>query len=121
MAHLRHPYPTEDEKQDLMRQTGLQMSEPPQTRIQSWLPYDLTLTREQTQIEDQISNWFINARRRQLPTMISNARAESSAISSSRRSGSGKSHSPVSDDGHVISFQAELERHRACHMKRGSI
>lgn len=27
MAHLSHPYPTEDEKQDLMRQTGLQMSE----------------------------------------------------------------------------------------------
>lgn len=26
MAHLTHPYPTEDEKQDLMRQTGLQMS-----------------------------------------------------------------------------------------------
>ena len=24
--HLQHPYPTEDEKQDLMRQTGLQMS-----------------------------------------------------------------------------------------------
>lgn len=26
VAHLTHPYPTEDEKQDLMRQTGLQMS-----------------------------------------------------------------------------------------------
>jgi hypothetical protein len=25
-AHLHHPYPTEDEKQELMRQTGLQMS-----------------------------------------------------------------------------------------------
>jgi len=56
VAHLHHPYPTEDEKQDLMRQTGLQMN--------------------------QISNWFINARRRQLPTMINNARAESDAMSS---------------------------------------
>ncbi|KAG5985387.1 hypothetical protein E4U55_003615 [Claviceps digitariae] len=55
VAHLHHPYPTEDEKQDLMRQTGLQMN--------------------------QISNWFINARRRQLPTMINNARAESEAVS----------------------------------------
>jgi hypothetical protein len=54
VAHLQHPYPTEDEKQELMRQTGLQMN--------------------------QISNWFINARRRQLPTMISNARAESDMI-----------------------------------------
>jgi hypothetical protein len=27
VAHLQHPYPTEDEKQELMRQTGLQMSE----------------------------------------------------------------------------------------------
>lgn len=26
LAHLQHPYPTEDEKQELMRQTGLQMS-----------------------------------------------------------------------------------------------
>lgn len=26
VSHLHHPYPTEDEKQDLMRQTGLQMS-----------------------------------------------------------------------------------------------
>ena len=28
VAHLQHPYPTEDEKQELMRQTGLQMSMP---------------------------------------------------------------------------------------------
>ncbi|UNI21483.1 homeodomain super [Purpureocillium takamizusanense] len=53
VAHLQHPYPTEDEKQDLMRQTGLQMN--------------------------QISNWFINARRRQLPAMINSARVESDA------------------------------------------
>jgi hypothetical protein len=26
VAHLHHPYPTEDEKQELMRQTKLQMS-----------------------------------------------------------------------------------------------
>lgn len=29
IQHLQHPYPTEDEKQDLMRQTNLQMSKPP--------------------------------------------------------------------------------------------
>jgi hypothetical protein len=38
MAHINHPYPTEDEKQELMKQTGLQLT--------------------------QISNWFINYRRR---------------------------------------------------------
>ncbi|KAI1180152.1 hypothetical protein F4777DRAFT_363588 [Nemania sp. FL0916] len=54
VGHLSHPYPTEDEKQELMRQTGLQMN--------------------------QISNWFINARRRHLPTMINNARAETDVM-----------------------------------------
>ncbi|KAF3311394.1 hypothetical protein TWF173_008373 [Orbilia oligospora] len=40
-AHLHHPYPTEDQKLELVNQTGLTMN--------------------------QISNWFINARRRRLP------------------------------------------------------
>ncbi|CAK7563963.1 MAG: homeodomain super [Sporothrix epigloea] len=53
--HLHHPYPSEDEKQDLMHQTGLQMN--------------------------QISNWFINARRRHLPALINNAKAVSGAMS----------------------------------------
>jgi hypothetical protein len=39
MAHLTHPYPTEDEKQDLMRATGLQMSMfpilPPRSDVQN--------------------------------------------------------------------------------------
>ncbi|ODV89369.1 hypothetical protein CANCADRAFT_12200, partial [Tortispora caseinolytica NRRL Y-17796] len=39
-AHYHHPYPTEGEKIMLMKSTGLSMS--------------------------QISNWFINARRRRL-------------------------------------------------------
>ncbi|RDA86630.1 hypothetical protein CP533_1561, partial [Ophiocordyceps camponoti-saundersi (nom. inval.)] len=54
VAHLHHPYPTEEEKQELMRQTGLQMN--------------------------QISNWFINARRRQLPAMMNSVRAESEVM-----------------------------------------
>jgi hypothetical protein len=29
VAHLQHPYPTEEEKQELMRKTGLQMSKLP--------------------------------------------------------------------------------------------
>ncbi|KAJ2972340.1 hypothetical protein NUW58_g9203 [Xylaria curta] len=55
-AHLTHPYPTEDEKQEFMRRTGLQMN--------------------------QISNWFINARRRHLPGILNDARAESNAMNS---------------------------------------
>ncbi|TVY84093.1 Homeobox protein homothorax, partial [Lachnellula suecica] len=66
MANLNHPYPTEDQKQDLMRQTHLQIN--------------------------QISNWFINARRRQLPTMINNARAESSASARAATEGEANTH-----------------------------
>ncbi|KAJ0159269.1 Homeobox protein PKNOX1 [Colletotrichum tanaceti] len=108
VAHLHHPYPTEDEKQDLMRQTGLQMN--------------------------QISNWFINARRRQLPTMISNARAESDAMSS--RSGESKilpstergeyddgkrSSVPLSDGEAFDEDLDSLKHRRSAHIKRGSV
>ncbi|MCJ1283523.1 hypothetical protein MMC26_002853 [Xylographa opegraphella] len=48
--HIAHPYPTEEEKQILMSQTGLTIS--------------------------QISNWFINARRRSLPQMTKQAQTE---------------------------------------------
>ncbi|CAG8039213.1 unnamed protein product [Penicillium salamii] len=47
--HLDHPYPSEEEKQMFMRQTGLSIS--------------------------QISNWFINARRRQLPALRNQMRS----------------------------------------------
>lgn len=53
MSHLNHPYPTEEEKQMLMQDTGLQMN--------------------------QISNWFINARRRRLPKIHKDAEAENNA------------------------------------------
>ncbi|KFY45065.1 hypothetical protein V494_01166, partial [Pseudogymnoascus sp. VKM F-4513 (FW-928)] len=74
VGHLHHPYPTEDEKQDLMVRTGLQMN--------------------------QISNWFINARRRQLPSMISNARAETAATAngSSGANGGGAANGGASRD-----------------------
>ncbi|KAI1131625.1 hypothetical protein F5Y10DRAFT_262004 [Nemania abortiva] len=108
LGHLSHPYPTEDEKQELMRETGLQMN--------------------------QISNWFINARRRQLPTMINNARAESDAMNcrvvegktlppneridhdrdSKHHSDSEGSH----DDDITIK---QVKQHKPTNMKRGSI
>ncbi|KAI5459955.1 hypothetical protein BGZ63DRAFT_360499 [Mariannaea sp. PMI_226] len=108
MAHLQHPYPTEDEKQDLMRQTGLQMN--------------------------QISNWFINARRRQLPTMINNARVESDAMTGVRviattehgdldhRSKRESAISPLSDsDGATYDEDMETLKHRRANMSRGSV
>ncbi|TLD33360.1 hypothetical protein PspLS_00368 [Pyricularia sp. CBS 133598] len=109
LAHLSHPYPTEDEKQELMRQTGLQMN--------------------------QISNWFINARRRQLPAMINNARAESDALAQGRGLSDGskillstersdydsdKRGSPISDDGASHLYHDDMHR-RAVGMKRGSV
>ncbi|CAG8951315.1 hypothetical protein HYFRA_00008065 [Hymenoscyphus fraxineus] len=73
VSHLSHPYPTEDEKQELMRQTGLQIN--------------------------QISNWFINARRRQLPAMINNARAENDARAArEERMGQGEANSDYDND-----------------------
>ncbi|KAL1866223.1 homeodomain superfamily [Diaporthe australafricana] len=109
VGHLHHPYPTEDEKQELMRQTGLQMN--------------------------QISNWFINARRRQLPAMINNARAESDAMSSGR-SQDGKvlpstergdydvdgkhRNSPTISDGGDSAYDDDLDaRRQPSHLKRG--
>ncbi|KAI9641425.1 homeodomain super [Ciborinia camelliae] len=62
-SHLDHPYPNEEVKQLLMRQTGLQLN--------------------------QISNWFINARRRKLPQLQKSARAEHAA-----RSHQNQMHSP---------------------------
>ncbi|KAI3338970.1 hypothetical protein F4824DRAFT_488273 [Ustulina deusta] len=113
VGHLHHPYPTEDEKQELMRQTGLQMN--------------------------QISNWFINARRRQLPTMINNARAESNAmngravdktLSSTEREREreridydpgGKQHSDSEGSNYEDLEIESAKRHRTTDLKRGSI
>lgn len=47
--HLDHPYPSEEDKQMFMTRTGLSIS--------------------------QISNWFINARRRQLPALRNQMRS----------------------------------------------
>jgi len=96
-----HPYPTEDEKQELMRQTGLQMN--------------------------QISNWFINARRRQLPELINQARAEYDARVAGRGEGaivggilsdfgddrekrSNESDGTGSDYGDVFELRREMEK-----------
>ncbi|KAI1281319.1 hypothetical protein F5Y07DRAFT_293431 [Xylaria sp. FL0933] len=103
IAHLNHPYPTEDEKQELMTQTGLQMN--------------------------QISNWFINARRRQLPAMINNARAESEATSRAAVNNSLPDHDPGgkqqgdSEGGDYEDYELDsaVKRHRKNDLKRGSI
>ncbi|CAG8540557.1 11396_t:CDS:2 [Racocetra fulgida] len=49
--HKKHPYPTEEEKQDLAKETMLNLQ--------------------------QISNWFINARRRHLPLMLNSSNSKS--------------------------------------------
>ncbi|KAL9603942.1 MAG: hypothetical protein Q9219_000880 [cf. Caloplaca sp. 3 TL-2023] len=49
--HLDHAYPNEEQKQQLIRQTGL--------------------------TDKQVSNWFINARRRNMPRLLQQAEQES--------------------------------------------
>ncbi|KAI0115298.1 hypothetical protein F4814DRAFT_316016 [Daldinia grandis] len=107
-SHLSHPYPTEEEKQQLMKQTGLQLN--------------------------QISNWFINARRRQLPSMINNARAEADAMTvrgaengllpSTERGDYDADGRPLSDEEAGEAGDVETEstkRRRVTCNKRGSI
>ena len=65
--HLAHPYPTEEEKQMLCRRTGLAMT---QVGTTAWT------WREGTDRGVQISNWFINSRRRRVPEMEQQAKAE---------------------------------------------
>ncbi|RYO74693.1 hypothetical protein DL766_004504 [Monosporascus sp. MC13-8B] len=87
VAHVEHPYPSEDEKQELMRQTGLQMN--------------------------QISNWFINARRRQLPNYRNKAQAEGDGTGG-RCGDTGKMQSPTE----VHSYQFG-NNHSTTHLSDG--
>ena len=65
--HLAHPYPTEEEKQMLCARTGLAM-----TQVSS-----LARTlRQEADTGEQISNWFINSRRRRVPELEKQADAE---------------------------------------------
>jgi hypothetical protein len=57
--HSRHPYPTEDEKRALKQKTNLTLN--------------------------QISNWFINARRRILPVILSSPPGENQSYSKGRK------------------------------------
>ncbi|OKL59208.1 hypothetical protein UA08_05918 [Talaromyces atroroseus] len=77
--HLDHPYPTEEDKQVFMNQTGLSIS--------------------------QISNWFINARRRQLPALRNQLR------NSDGEHGHMRGASPLSD-GDVSSMSSSPTRTR---------
>lgn len=60
--HVAHPYPTEEEKQQLMHQTGLTISQVSVWNCEGFCYRD-------SDYHAQISNWFINARRRSLPRM----------------------------------------------------
>ncbi|KAI0408648.1 homeobox KN domain-containing protein [Xylaria palmicola] len=99
VSHLHHPYPTEDEKQEFMRQTGLQIN--------------------------QISNWFINARRRQLPTMINDAEVESKArknhAANNKTPSSDKSPDCGGEGSDRSEFEIESRERKRSNIKRKSV
>lgn len=59
--HLEHPYPSEEDKQMFIHQTGLTINQVGKSF------YDVYVVCTVANNLYQISNWFINARRRQLP------------------------------------------------------
>lgn len=67
--HLAHPYPTEEEKQMLCRRTGLAMTQVSLTAT-TWRE------RADNGVHEQISNWFINSRRRRVPELEQQANTE---------------------------------------------
>ncbi|KAL4919926.1 homeobox KN domain-containing protein [Aspergillus aurantiobrunneus] len=75
--HLDHPYPSEEDKQMFMTRTGLTIS--------------------------QISNWFINARRRQLPALRNQMRTGGSELDQRQ--------SPLSDLEQTPSESSPHRRH----------
>lgn len=65
--HLAHPYPDEQEKQMLCRDTGLAMIQVSEVAGKLYTRADTVW---------QVSNWFINSRRRRVPELVNQATAE---------------------------------------------
>ncbi|KAL8730179.1 MAG: hypothetical protein Q9166_004262 [cf. Caloplaca sp. 2 TL-2023] len=92
--HLDHAYPSEEQKQHLIRETGLSKCYPQpcffsirgdlSDKVIDFFLHSvvLLLIDIDTLADKQVSNWFINARRRNLPRLVGQAQAESKLMAS---------------------------------------